>query len=252
MSGHSKWATIKHKKGAADAKRGKLFSKIIKEITVAARMGGGDAEANPRLRKAVALAKSNAMPADNIKRAIQRGTGEIEGINYEEILYEGTGPGGTLFLVEVMTDNKNRTVAEVRKVFERHTGALAGGGTAQWAFDRKGTIAVPKEAANEEQLMEIAIGNGGEDYADLGGEWQVVCPLAEIDAVASALEKAGIAAGEAGPAYLPKSKKALTGRDAERCLGLYEALDDHDDVQNVYGDFEVSDEELQRIADAEA
>ncbi|MCC6521554.1 MAG: YebC/PmpR family DNA-binding transcriptional regulator [Polyangiaceae bacterium] len=250
MSGHSKWATIKHKKGAADAKRGKVFSKIIKEITVAARMGGGDIDGNPRLRKAVGVAKSNAMPADNIKRAIQRGTGEIEGVSYEEILYEGTGPGGTLFMVEVMTDNKNRTVAEIRKVFERHGGALGAGSSAQWAFDRKGTILVPKAAATEDQIMEIAIGAGGEDYTDEGEAWQVVCPLPQLDVVASALEKAGIPPTESTAGYIPKNKKAITGREAERCLSLYETLDDHDDSQNVFADFEISDAELQRIAEA--
>ena len=158
MSGHSKWATIKHKKGAADAKRGKLFTKLIKEITVAARMGGGDPGGNPRLRKAISDAKGQAMPNDTIKRAVQRGTGELEGASYEEILYEGTGPGGTLFLCEAMTDNKNRTVAEIRKVFEKNNGALGAGGSAQWAFERKGIVAIAKDGATEDQLMEVAVG----------------------------------------------------------------------------------------------
>ena len=160
MSGHSKWATIKHKKGAADAKRGKLFTKLIKEITVAARMGGGDPGGNPRLRKAISDAKGQAMPNDTIKRAVQRGTGELEGASYEEILYEGTGPGGTLFLCEAMTDNKNRTVAEIRKVFEKNNGALGAGGSAQWAFERKGIVAIAKDGATEDQLMEVAVGGG--------------------------------------------------------------------------------------------
>src|SRR5579883_1274676 len=167
MSGHSKWATIKHKKGALDAKRGKLFTKLIKEITVAARMGGGDPNGNPRLRKAIADAKGQAMPGDTIKRAVQRGTGEIEGAAYEEVLYEGTGPSGTLFLVEGMTDNRNRTVAEIRKVFEKHNGVLGGGGTAGWAFDRKGVITVGKDTT-EDQLMESAVAAGAEDYQDTG------------------------------------------------------------------------------------
>src|SRR5215471_16195829 len=166
MSGHSKWATIKHKKGALDAKRGKLFTKLIKEITVAARMGGGDPNGNPRLRKAIADAKGATMPGDTIKRAVQRGTGELEGASYDEVLYEGTGPSGTLFLVEGMTDNKNRTVAEIRKIFEKHNGVLGGAGTAGWAFDRKGLVQIPKEAATEDQLMEIAVGAGAEDYTD--------------------------------------------------------------------------------------
>src|SRR5450755_486074 len=160
MSGHSKWATIKHKKGALDAKRGKLFTKCIKELTVAARMGGGDLSGNPRLRKAVADAKGNAMPNDTIARAIKRGTGEIEGAAYEEVLYEGSGPGGTLFLVEGMTDNRNRTVAEIRKIFEKNNGVLGGGGAAGWAFERKGVVRVVTAAATEDQLMEIAVGAG--------------------------------------------------------------------------------------------
>src|ERR1035441_4416800 len=166
MSGHSKWATIKRKKGAIDAKRGKLFTKLIKELTVAARMGGGDPGGNPRLRSAIAESKGCAMPNETIKRAVQRGTGEIEGANYEEVLYEGTGPGGTLFLVEGMTDNRNRTVAEIRKIFEKNNGLLGGGSTAGWAFERKGILAIDKPAATEDQLMELAVGAGAEDYSD--------------------------------------------------------------------------------------
>ena len=247
MSGHSKWATIKRKKGALDAKRGKLFTKLIKEITVAARMGGGDPGGNPRLRKAVDDAKGNAMPADTIKRAIQRGTGEIEGVMYEEILYEGTGPGGSLFLIEIMTDNKNRTVAEIRKVFERHNGALAAGGAAQWAFDRKGIIALAKEAATEDQLMELVADAGGDDYSDQGEEWQILTAVASLDPVVKALEDAKIAVKSYSPGYVPKNKKTVTGRDAELCLNLAEALDDHDDTQNVYSDFDVPEEELAKL-----
>jgi YebC/PmpR family DNA-binding regulatory protein len=248
MSGHSKWATIKRKKGALDAKRGKLFTKLIKEITVAARMGGGDPNGNPRLRKAITDAKGQAMPADTIKRAIQRGTGEIEGSSYDEVLYEGKGPGGTLFIIEAMTDNKNRTVAEIRKMFEKHNGELSSSGSAQWAFDRKGVITVAKDAATEDQLMEIAVGAGADDYTLLDEEWQITTPPSELDAVGKALEEAKIALKSSGLQYLPKNKKPVTGRDAEVCLSLADALDDHDDVQNVYGDFDVSDEELARIA----
>ncbi len=249
MSGHSKWATIKHKKGATDAKRGKMFTKLIKELTVAARMGGGDAGGNPRLRKAIADAKGCQMPADTIKRAVQRGTGEIEGVNYEEINYEGTGAGGTLFLVEIMTDNRNRTVAEIRKVFERNGGALGAGGTAAWAFDRRGIILIPKDAANEDQLMEIAVGAGADDYTDIGDEWQVLCDVSKLETVTKALGDAKISA-KSSPGYVPKNKKDVTGREAEQCLNLAEALDDHDDVQNVFSDFDVSDEEMTRIAGA--
>lgn len=249
MSGHSKWATIKRKKGALDAKRGKLFTKLIKEITVASRMGGGDIDGNPRLRKAVNDAKGQSMPADTIKRAIQRGTGELEGANYEEILYEGTGPGGTLFVIEIMTDNRNRTVAEVRKIFEKHNGALGTSGSAQWAFDRKGILLLAKEAANEDQLMEIAVGAGADDYTDQGDEWQILTPVSALDGVAKALEDAKIAVKSNNAGYVPKNKKIVVGREAELCLNLADALDDHDDSQNVYADFDVPEEELAKLAD---
>jgi YebC/PmpR family DNA-binding regulatory protein len=247
MSGHSKWATIKHKKGAIDAKRGKLFTKLIKELTVAARMGGGDPGGNPRLRSAIADAKGQAMPGDTIKRAVQRGTGEIEGASYDEVLYEGTGPAGTLFLVEGMTDNRNRTVAEIRKIFEKHNGLLGGGGAAGWAFERKGIIQLEKGAATEDQLMEVAVGAGAEDYSDAGDEWQVTTPADALNVVLDVLEKAKIAVKGSSLAYLPKIKKPIVGRDAEVALNMVEALDDHDDVQNVYADFDISDEELAKL-----
>lgn len=248
MSGHSKWATIKHKKGATDAKRGKLFTKLIKEITVAARMGGGEPGNNPRLRKAIQDAKGQQMPADTIKRALQRGTGEIEGAAYEEILYEGTGPSGALFIAEVMTDNRNRTVAEVRKIFEKNGGVMGAGGTAAWAFDRKGVILIAKDNATEDQLMEIAVGAGADDYSDAGEDWQVLCEPSVLDPVSKALEEAKIATKSANLAFVPKNKREVTGRDAELCINLAEALDDHDDIQNVFSDFDVSDEEMARIA----
>jgi len=248
MSGHSKWATIKHKKGALDAKRGKLFTKLIKELTVAARMGGGDPTGNPRLRKAITDAKGQSMPNDTINRAVKRGTGELEGAAYEEVLYEGTGPAGTLYLVEGMTDNRNRTVAEIRKIFEKNNGVLGGASTAGWAFDRKGTIQLLKTVATEDQLMEIAVGAGADDYSDAGEEWSVITPTEALDAVVKALEAAGIAVKSSGIGYLPKNKKQMVGRDAEVCLNLAEALDDHDDVQNVYTDIDISDEEMARIA----
>jgi len=249
MSGHSKWATIKHKKGALDAKRGKLFTKLIKEITVAARMGGGDPAGNPRLRKAISDAKGQAMPGDTIKRAAQRGTGELEGASYEEITYEGTGPGGTLFLVESMTDNRNRTVAEIRKIFEKNNGAMGAAGTAAWAFERKGLAALGKEAT-EDQLMELAVGAGAEDYSDGGEEWHLTTPPDGLQIVLDALEKGGLKVKSSSLAYVPKIKKALAGRDAQVALNLAEALDDHDDVQNVYADFDISDEELATLEGA--
>jgi len=249
MSGHSKWATIKHKKGALDAKRGKLFTKLIKEITVAARMGGGDIGGNPRLRKAMSDAKSQAMPNETIKRAVQRGTGELEGVNYEEIMYEGTGPSGTLFLVESLTDNRNRTVAEIRKIFERNNGVLGAAGTAGWAFERKGLLTLGKEVT-EDQLMEVAVAAGAEDYNDAGEEWQLSTPSDKLNGVLDALEKAGIKVKSSSLASVPKIKKPLSGRDAQVALNLVETLDDHDDVQNVFADFDISDEDLAALESA--
>ena len=248
MSGHSKWATIKHRKGAADAKRGKLFTKLIKELTVAARMGGGDVSGNPRLRKAISDAKGQSMPNDTIARAVKRGTGELEGANYDEVLYEGSGPCGTLFLVEGMTDNRNRTVAELRKIFEKNNGVLGGAGAAAWAFERKGLLTLEKGAATEDQLMEIAVGAGADDYTDAGEDWQVTMSVDMLTPVTDALEAAGITTKASEIAYLPKAKKPLAGRDAEVALNLVDALDDHDDVQNVFADFDISDEEMQKLA----
>jgi YebC/PmpR family DNA-binding regulatory protein len=248
MSGHSKWATIKHKKGAVDAKRGKLFTKLIKELTVAARMGGGEPANNPRLRKAISDAKAQSMPGDTIKNAVKRGTGEIEGAAYEDVLYEGTGPGGVLFLVEGQTDNRNRTVAEIRKIFEKNNGNLGGAGVAAWAFDRKGIIQVDKSAATEDQLMDVAVGAGADDYADEGDTWSITTPPDQLNTILDALEKASIPTKASQLAYIPKNKKPVTGRDAEVLLQLAEVLDDHDDVQNVYADFDVSDEEMAKLA----
>lgn len=250
MSGHSKWATIKRKKGATDAARGKIFTKLTREILTAAKIGGGDPAGNSRLRKAIADAKAQQMPNDSIKRAIQRGTGEIEGAAFEDVLYEGTGPGGTLFVVEGMTDNRNRTAAEIRKVFEKHNGSLSSPGLAQWAFDRLGVIELDKSAATEDKLMDVALGAGADDYRDEGDTWTVFTPVTDLDAVTAAFEAAQIPIQQSRLAYVPKTKKTLSGRDAEVCLNLAEALDDHDDAQNVFSDFDVSEEELSRIAGA--
>src|SRR6187399_481696 len=250
MSGHSKWATIKRKKGATDAARGRVWTKLIREIVTAARIGGGDANANPRLRKAVSDARAQQMPADNIKRAVQRGTGELEGASYEEVLYEGTGPGGTLFLVEGMTDNRNRTAAELRKLFERHNGNMGGAGAAQWAFDRLGTISLDKGQVTEDKLMEAALEAGAEDYRDEGDVWTVYTPMEQLFGVVDSFEKSKLVLQESKVAYVPKTKKEVTGRDAEVCLNFVDALDDHDDVQNVFSDFDISDEELARISGA--
>ena len=246
MSGHSKWATIKRKKGATDAARGRAWTKLIREIVTASRIGGGDANSNPRLRKAVADARAQQMPADNIKRAIQRGTGELEGAAYEEVLYEGSGPGGTLYLVEGMTDNRNRTAAELRKVFEKHNGQMAGG-TAGWAFDRMGVITLEKSNVSEDQLMDAAVEAGADDYRDEGELWVVVTPVADLDRVTAGLEAKKLIVQSSKLAYVPKNKKPIVGRDAEVALGLIEGLDEHDDVQNVYSDFDISDEELSAL-----
>lgn len=247
MSGHSKWSTIKRKKGAIDAKRGKIFTKIIKEITVAARVGGGDPNANPRLRRAIDLAKANNMPADNIERAIKKGTGELEGVAYEELVYEGVGPDGALFIMDVVTDNRNRTAAEIRKIFDKHGGQLGPSGSAAWAFDEKGIIRLPAEAATEEQLFEIAVGAGAEDLQRVSDRWVVTTPRHALDAVRTALEDAGIRVDEGGLEQVAKTPKVVTGRNAEVLMNLVEALEDHDDVQNVYSDFELSDEALAQL-----
>jgi YebC/PmpR family DNA-binding regulatory protein len=248
MSGHSKWATIKRKKGATDAARGKLFTKLIKEITVAARIGGGDLSGNARLRKAIDEAKASQMPGDNITRAVKRGTGEIEGAAFEEVLYEGTGPAGALFLVEGTTDNRNRSAAELRKIFEKHNGSMGGSGAAAWAFDRRGIILLEKASATEDQLMDVAVGAGAEDYVEDGETWTVYTPPEALDRVTHALDNGGIPTKSSKLGYVPKSKKEMRGRDAEVCINLAETLDDHDDVQTVYSDFDVPEDELARIA----
>ncbi len=250
MSGHSKWATIKRKKGAIDAARGKLFTKLIREIVIAARMGGGDVNANARLRKAVTDAKGNQMPNDTIQRALKRGTGELDGASYEEVLYEGTGPAGTLFLVEGTTDNRNRTAAELRKIFDKNNGAMAGGGSAAWAFERKGQIELGKDFS-EDKIMETVVEIGAEDYEDAGETWLVSTSVDEFSAALSALEEAGIETKSSRLAYVPTTKKEVSGRDAEVCLNLVDALDEHDDVANVFADFDISDEEMERISQQE-
>lgn len=248
MSGHSKWATIKHTKGVVDAKRGKLFTKLIKELTVAARLGGGIPENNPRLRKAIADAKAKSMPGDTIKNAVKRGTGEIEGPAVEEVIYEGTGTGGVLFLIEGTTDNRNRTVAEIRKVFEKAGGVMGTGGTAGWAFERKGHIRLAKKAATEEQLFDVALGAGADDISDAGEEWLVVTGPTSLDAVRTALEAAKIEVKGSQLAMVPTNPVPVEGAAAEAAVKLFENLDDHDDAQNVFTNFELSDDEAARLA----
>jgi YebC/PmpR family DNA-binding regulatory protein len=248
MSGHNRWSSIKHKKGAADAKRGKIFTKVIKEITVAARLGGGDPGGNARLRHAIDEARAANMPSDNVTRAIKKGTGELEGVSYEEITYEGVGPSGTLFLIEALTDNRNRTNPELRKIFERHNGSLGAPGSAAWAFDGKGLIFLLKDAAQEEPLFEAAVGAGADNVDDLGDRWMVTTEKVQLEAVRTAITSAGMQVDSAELAKLPKNKKVVEGREAEVLMNLFNALDDHEDVQKVFSDFELSEAELQRLS----
>ncbi len=244
MSGHSKWHTIKHKKGALDAKRGKVFTKLIKEITVAARTGGGDVAANARLRKAVSDAKGANMPNDTIDRAIKRGTGELEGVSYDEITYEGYGPGGVAIMVDSMTDNRNRTVAEIRHIFSKNGGNLASSGAVGWIFEKKGYIVVEKESKPEDELFEIVTEAGAEDLRDDEDNYEIITAPESFDVVLEAVKKAGIEPQVAGVEMVPKEYKKLEGNEAKQMLKLMEALEDHDDVQKVSANFDISDADM--------
>jgi len=245
MSGHSKWATIKHKKAAQDAKRGKAFTRLIKEIAIAAR-NGGDPDSNARLRTAIAAAKAVSMPADNIKRAIQRGTGELEGGQIEEYTYEGYGPGGAAVLVKVATDNKNRTVSEIRHIFSKHGGNLAESGSVSWMFERKSHVVIEEDKADEDSLMGLVLDAGADDLRH-NGQWEVISTPEIHDAVVEAIHKAGIPTVSAEIAMLPKNLVKLEGKHAQGMLRLSEALEEHDDVQNVYANFDIDDEELEAL-----
>lgn len=247
MSGHSKWASIKHKKAATDAKRGRVFTRLIKEITVAARMGGGDADGNPRLRTAIAAAKAQNMPQDNIKRAIKKGTGELPGQSYEEATFEGYGPGGTAVLVECLTDNRNRTVADVRHIFSKQGGNLGEVGCVNWMFEKKGIILVEKEKADEEQLMELALEAGADDMGVEDGNFQVITSPAAFEAVKAALEGKGVPIALAEVSMHPQSTVHLEGKEAERMLRLMETLEDHDDVQDVSANFDIDIDIMEKI-----
>jgi len=246
MSGHNKWSTIKHKKGAADAKRGKIFTRIIKEMTIAARLGGGDAEGNPRLRAAVAEAKANNMPKDNIERAIKRGTGEIEGASYEEVTYEGYGPGGVAIIVEALTDNGNRTTPEIRSRFEKNGGNLGTPGSVKFQFERKGYFAVEKNAADEDKLMEIALEAGADDLqTDDPDAFEIYTSPETFEAVRQALEKNKIATVEAKLGMIPANYVSLDEAKSKQVMRLLEELDDHDDVQNVWSNFDIPAEMME-------
>lgn len=248
MSGHSKWHSIKHKKAAADAKRGKIFTKLIREISVAARAGGGDPEKNARLRKAVNDARAANMPADNIKRAIMKGTGQLEGSQYEEVSYEGYGPGGVAILVQVLTDNKNRTVSELRHIFSKNGGRMGESGCVAWMFSRKGYIDVEKGKASEDALMEVALSAGAEDLRDDGSNFEIVTTPETFDAVVEALKSNNIEITTSNVGFLPQSYVKVEGREAQQVLRLLEELEDHDDVQSVASNFDISEEEIAQFS----
>jgi YebC/PmpR family DNA-binding regulatory protein len=245
MSGHSKWHTIKHKKGAADAKRGRIFTRIIKELTIAARHGGGDPDMNPRLRTVVADAKQANMPAENIKRAIRRGTGEEEGVNYEEVTYEGYGPGGVAILVDTLTDNRNRTVGEIRHTFSKHGGNLGEANSVAWMFAKKGHLVVSKDKASEDALMATVLEAGADDMRDDGSAWEIVSPPDAHQAVLDAVKALGIEPDTAEIAMIPQNYVKLEGRSAQQMLKLMEALEDNDDTRNVWSNFDVEEKEIE-------
>ncbi len=245
MSGHSKWHTIKHKKGAADAKRGKIFTRLIKELTVAARNGGGDPGMNPRLRTIIAAAKEVNMPADNIKKAIQRGTGELPGISYEEITYEGYGPGGSALIIECLTDNKNRTVGEVRHTLEKFGGNLGSSNSVAWMFTKKGHIVVEKAKADEEKLLNTALEAGADDMQDDGDAWEVLSDPSAFEAVRDAVKALGIEPASAQVAMLPQNYVKLEGKEANQMIRLMDALDEHEDVKQVWSNFDIEEKEIE-------
>jgi len=248
MSGHSKWASIKHKKGKEDAKRGRLFTKIMREITVAARIGGGDPNSNARLRTALSSARAANMPKDNITNAIKKGTGELEGVSYEEAAYEGYGPGGVAVMVEVLTDSKNRAASEIRKLFSRGGGNMGEAGCVSWMFQKKGLIIFDKSAASEDQLMEVALEAGADDVKDAESVWEVTTSPEAFEQVKEAFDKKGLKYTVAQISMIPQTSIKLSGKEAEQMVRLIEALEEHDDVQNVYANFDISEEELERIS----
>jgi YebC/PmpR family DNA-binding regulatory protein len=250
MSGHSKWSSIKHKKAAKDAKRGKLFTKLIKEISVAARLGGGDINANPRLRTAVTTARANSMPNDNIDRAIKKGTGELEGVHYEEVSYEGYGPGGAAIMASVVTDNRNRTVSELRRIFEKHGGNMGAAGCVAWMFTKRGLLTVEHGKADEDRLMEIALEAGADDVRESGDIFEVDTAPDNFEAVKSALQDASIETASAEVTMVPQNTVSVTGKDAEQTMKLLEELDDHDDVQSVASNVDIPQDEMERLSAA--
>jgi YebC/PmpR family DNA-binding regulatory protein len=248
MSGHNKWSTIKHKKAATDAKRSKVWTKIIKEITVAARLHGGDLSSNPRLRTAVDKARGANMPNDTIDRAIKKGTGELAGVSYEDVVYEGYGPGGVAVIVEATTDNRNRTVGEIRHAFEKFGGNMGASGSVAWMFKRRGVLLVPKAAAGEDRIMELVLDAGGEDVNDAGESWEIQTDPAALEAVKDALVRAGIAIDSAEQSLIPGTRVHLDEHKAESMLKLMQALEDEDDVSSVHANFDIDDAVLERLS----
>ncbi len=248
MSGHSKWHSIKHKKAATDSKRGRIFTRLIKEMTAAARNGGGDVDANPRLRLAVATAKASNMPAENIKRAIMRGTGELPGVSYEDVNYEGYGPGGVAIFMHVLTDNRNRTVAEVRHILSKNGGNLGETGCVGWMFERKGYFVVEKSVADEEKLLDLVLGAGADDMREDGDNFEIFTTPDSFDAVRTALESANIPTAAGEISMVPQNYVKLEGKSAQTMLKLMEALEDHEDIQNVWSNFDIDESELQEAS----
>lgn len=242
MSGHSKWSTIKHKKGATDAKRGKIFTKVIKEITVAARIGGGDVDGNPRLRLAVQKAKEVNMPQENVTRAIKKGTGELEGVQYQEISYEGYGPGGVAIFMEVMTDNKNRTISELRAVLDKNGGNMGENGCVAWIFEKKGTITIMTSEKNEEELLELAIDAGGDDLQTVDDHYEITTSIETFESVRKAIENSGIKVQSAELTRIPQNMVNVEEKNCKSLLRLMDMLEDHDDIQKVYSNFDITDE----------
>lgn len=247
MAGHSKWANIKHRKAAVDAKRGKIFTKLIRELTVAAKEGGGDPEANPRLRTAINAAKGQNMPNDTIDRAIKRGTGDVDGISYQEIFYEGYGPGGSAVYVQTLTDNKNRTVSEVRRIFTKHGGSLGENGCVAWMFDLKGRIAFPADSVDEENVFDVAIDAGADDVVKEDSELVVITPTDTFEEVKNSLKENGLEYESADVTMVPQNNVKIEGKEAETMIRLMEALEDSDDVQNVYANFDIDEQILEAL-----
>ncbi len=250
MSGHSKWASIKHKKAATDAKRGRMFTRLIREISIAARMSGGDPDSNPRLRTAISAAKAENMPAENIKRAVKKGTGELPGVVFEEASFEGYGPGGVALMLEVTTDNRNRTVAEIRHLLSKHGGSMGENGCVSWMFNKKGYVVVPREGVDEEKLMSLVLEAGAEDMSEDGSRWEIFSSPKAHPQVVQAIQDGNFKVEFSEVAMIPQSQVKLTGKPAQQMLKMIEELEDHDDIQNVYANFDIDESEMHALSEA--